>query len=230
MKDEFVSVVSHELKTPLTSIGLYLSLMKKGELGKTTFQQDDALEIMKEESNRLTTMVNEILDLSRLESKKATFNAQMTNIFDLLQDNSNYLLAEKKKIRVVMDVPPAFMAKVDIAKFQRIFINLLSNAVKYTAPGGKITITVQDQARRWLFSVTDTGEGIPKDKISKLFNKFYQVDDYMTRKHGGSGLGLSIVYELVKLHKGKITVNSTLGKGSSFTVYFPKAAAVRIRR
>jgi len=221
LKDEFVSVVSHELKTPLTSIKLYLSLLRKGELGSVNDDQAKAISILQEESDRLTNMVNDVLDLSKLEAKKSEIFKENVNIIDMLTENPHYKLAEKKGIRIIKHLPQEMTVTVDLAKFRQIFLNLLSNAVKHTSEGGWIRISLAKKEKTWTFTVEDNGEVIQKEQIPLLFKRFYQAGDHMTRKHSGTGLGLSIVKELVNLHDGRISVDSEPGKGTRFIIEFP---------
>ena len=221
MKDEFVSVVSHELKTPLTSMKLYISLLKDGKFGQTSNEQIKALEVMDEESNRLNFLIDDILNLSRLESGKARLRLEKINLYELVQQNNmHYKVAEDRGLKIMTLVPKKFYVNADPDKFKQVFINLLSNAIKYTIKGS-ITISAKKSEKYWELSVKDTGMGIEKKNIPKLFDKFYQVGDYMTRAQSGSGLGLAIVKKIVELHKGKIKVESKIGKGSTFIVIMP---------
>ena len=119
-------------------------------------------------------------------------------------------------------VPKNFMIKVDIDKFKQVLINLISNAIKYTEKNGKITVSAKKSRKSIQIDILDTGKGIPQEDIKKIFDKFYQVEHYMTRKQRGSGLGLAIANEIIKLHKGEIKVRSKIGKGSVFSIIIPK--------
>lgn len=222
MKDEFISVASHEFRTPLTAMKLHTALLKDKEYGEINKEQQDALNIIDEEIDRLTKLVNDTLDLSKLESKKYRSQISHTDIVKVIRDNQYYLMAEKKGIKIVLNLPEKLEGDIDVAKFQQLLINLLSNAIKFTDAGGTITISAKDGKDRWSFSVSDTGRGIPRSKIPYLFNKFYQVDTHMTRNQGGTGLGLSIVKNIVEIHKGKIRIQSKLGQGTSFIIELPK--------
>src|SRR3989338_7557672 len=133
-----------------------------------------------------------------------------------------YSLAKEKGIKIINNVPTDFYINVDIDKFKQVFINLISNAIKYTERGGIVTINASNNSEKWKFSVSDTGKGIKKEDIARLFNKFQRIDDHMTKKERGIGLGLAIVKKIVDMHKGEIKVESELGKGSTFTVIQPK--------
>ncbi|MBU1704916.1 MAG: cell wall metabolism sensor histidine kinase WalK, partial [Nanoarchaeota archaeon] len=210
LKDHFVSVVSHELRTPLTSMKLYLSLLLQGKFGKPNKKQKDAIGIIQNESNRLTDLINDILALNKYESNKEKLDIQQffaKEIIDPLYIN----LAEKKGIKMKIEVLNNLRVKADKQKIKQVLINLIGNAIKFTPIGGTIWIKIQENHITWRLTVKDTGSGIEKDKIPKLFDKFYQVQSHMTRSAGGSGLGLTIAKEIVDLHKGKIEVESEVG-------------------
>lgn len=222
LKDEFVSTVSHELKTPLTSMKLYVSLLNEGKLGRMHKKQRDALRVVGEESDRLNALITDLLDLSRLESGKAKLELSEFDLHHVVNDKLYLNMARKKGVEVKLDVPRDFIVTADRNKIKQVFINLLGNSVKFTDKGGRITVSAKMFGTEWEFRVSDTGKGIPKDKVPKLFDKFFQADDFMTRTQGGTGLGLSIVKHIVDLHKGSIKVESELGKGTRITMTFPK--------
>ena len=219
MKDEFVSVVSHELRTPLTSIKLYLSLMKNNKLGNVTTKQKEALNILSDEATRLSLLINDMLDLNKLESNKARL---CLTKFDLNELNNPlyYSLAKEKKLVVKFKISKNVKVMCDPDKIKQVFVNLMSNAIKFTDKGS-IKIDVMVSSKEWKLIVKDSGHGIPEKHLPKLFEKFYQVGDYMTRKNKGTGLGLSIVKRIVNMHNGKIVVNSKEGKGTTFVLTFP---------
>ena len=224
MKDELVSVVSHELRTPLTSVMLYTDLLLKGRLGRILPKQAKALNLIKSEQKRLSSLIEDNLTLSRLESGKALLRLSEFNLYNLCQSHGYQPLAARKHIRIINRVPKGFSLVVDPAQFTQVFTNLLSNAIKYTEDRGEIYLDAKTLGNGWEFSVTDTGIGIPQDKIPHLFDKFYRVESYMTRTYSGTGLGLAIIKKIVEMHGGKVRVNSTPKKGSTFTVFIPKPA------
>jgi len=220
MKDEFVSTVSHELKTPLTSMKLYLALLKRDKFGPLTKKQTGAVNIVEKESIRLSKLITDILNLSRLEAKKTVLKIERVNLQKLVKDNLYYNLAEQKGITINNNVPKNFMVNVDPDKFKQIFINIFSNAVNYAK--SRITISVKDLNDAWQFMVQDDGQGIEADKLDKLFEKFYRVGNYLTKGEKGTGLGLAIVKNIVELHNGTVWVESEVGKGTRFIVSLPK--------
>ena len=221
MKDNFVSVVSHELRTPLTSIKLYIDLFLKGRMGTLNKKQREAMFVLKQESTRLAKLINDILDLSKLEAKKVTINIGRLNLYEFFKNKAFYSLAKKKKIRLVNKLSKRFEICVDPDKFRQVLTNLISNAIKYTDKGN-VVLSAKETKKEYMIRIKDTGRGISKEDISKIFDKFYQIEHHMTRKTEGTGLGLTIANEIVKLHKGRIEVKSRLGKGSTFTVVIPK--------
>lgn len=223
LKDKFVSIVSHELRTPLTSISLYSTLLKQGKFGKMNKKQKESADVIKNEAARLSGLINEVLDLSKLEDKKVKLKIDEFDLYELFKYNPSESLAVQKGVKLVSKVRKGFMIKGDKEKLKQVMINLLSNAIKYTDKGGKVTITAESKKDKWEISIADTGVGIGKEELDKIFDKFYQVEHHVTRKEGGSGLGLTIAYEIVKLHKGDIKVKSEVGKGSVFTVILPKS-------
>ncbi|MBU1975277.1 MAG: HAMP domain-containing histidine kinase [Nanoarchaeota archaeon] len=221
MKDEFISTVSHELKTPLTSMRLYLSLLLQGKQGSLNEKQKSVIEIIQSESRRLTELIADLLQLSRLEHKKLSLNVTRVKLRHLVESTYHKNIAERKEIKVFNRIPEEFTVDVDSAKFKQIIINLYGNAVKYTDKKGSIWFDAKLGKDSWSFSVTDNGWGIPKAKQKQIFSKFYQVENYLTRKKGGTGLGLAIAKHIVDLHDGQIKVSSELRKGSTFTVIIP---------
>lgn len=221
MKTEFVSIVSHELRTPLTSMRGYAELLQQGKLGALADQQQKAADIIVGETRRLTLLVNDILDLSKLEAGKANLNLEDTNIEECINHSPALHMIKEKGIELRKIVPEKLASVVaDKSKITQVLTNLLSNAAKFTPKAGKITVRVTDRKDSLLISVTDTGIGIAKKHIPHLFDKFYQVESHLRRQQGGTGLGLPIVKEIVSLHGGLVTVDSKPKKGTtmSFTI------------
>jgi len=223
MKDDFLSTVSHELRTPLTSMGLYLSLLKDGKFGDVNDKQKESIGIVQNENQRLANLISDILSLSKLESKKLKLNIKKCNLFRITSDKFYKNLTEEKKITVINNIPNDFGIQVDPEKFKQVYINLFTNAVKYTEHEGTIKLNAKKDKEHWEFSVSDNGIGIPPENLPKIFSKFYQVEDHMTREEGGTGLGLPITKHIVEMHGGEISVKSKVDKGSTFIVKIPNA-------
>ncbi len=219
IKKDFVTNVSHELRTPLTAIKGYAETLRKEV---ETAPGKKYLEIVERNTNRLINIVNDLLMLSGLEEKSGleledvdlrAFLANVIRIFDQrLKD---------KRLSLVVDVKEGLPTiKADAFKLEQMLVNLLDNAIKYT-DRGEITVSAGVQENRVQIQVRDTGIGIPKENISRIFERFYVVDKSRSRKSGGTGLGLSIVKHIVLLHKGAIGIESTPGEGTTVTVTLP---------
>ncbi len=223
MKSDFVSTVSHELRTPLTSIKGYAALLADFKMGPLNDRQKKSVDIINKESDRLADLINDILDLSKLETGRAKTVFTLTEISECVDECIMIGVAKNKGITVSRLIPtnlPKIL--IDKPKIIQVFNNLISNSTKFTKPGGKITIKATNKAGYIQVDVTDTGIGIPKREISSLFNKFYQVESHLTRNQGGTGLGLAIVKEIIGLHYGLISVRSRLHKGTTVSFALPK--------
>jgi two-component system, NtrC family, sensor histidine kinase KinB len=223
MKTEFLSTVSHELRTPLTSITGYAMLLADEKLGPVSEQQKKSLLVINKESERLTTLINDILDLSRMELGKAKMKLELVNLEELFKSCPSLILAKKKEITVESlvskNLPPI---KADRAKIMQVFTNLISNAVKFTPQNGKITVRIINHQDCIQVDVSDTGIGIAKKNLCRLFSKFYQVESHLSRTQSGTGLGLAIVKEIISLHHGLLCAKSTPGKGTTISFSLPK--------
>ncbi len=224
MKDDFLSNVSHEFKTPLTSIQGYSQLIADQTLGSVNEQQKKAVDTVIRNSERLRRLVDSLLYLSRAQSGKLHYSFENVNITDVI-DNSIQdlaLQAEGKNIKLIRDISdnlPVITADHD--KMMDVFVNLVDNAIKFTPQDGKITISAHASADSLYLEVEDTGIGIPEDKISNLFERFYQVDSSVRRRYGGTGLGLYICKKIIEDHNGDIHVTSEDGKGTTIHIRLP---------
>ncbi len=228
LKTEFFSNISHELRTPLNGIISTLQLLGMHLKGNTIMDKSGNIirytDIIKQNSYRLLRLVNNMIDITRIDAGALELNLHNFNIVSIVEDITMMVadFIANKKISLIFDtdVEEKIIA-CDPDKIERILLNLLSNAVKFTKPGGQITVNIYNEKDKVLISVKDTGSGIPEDKLNVIFGRFRQVDKLLTRNHEGSGIGLSLVKSLVEMHKGKIFVRSELGKGSEFLVEFP---------
>ncbi len=224
LKSDFVSNVSHELRTPLTSIKGYSKLLMDGKLGQMPDSQVQCMKIIIEEADRLTRLINDVLDLAKLEGGKVQFKKELMDIEDVASDVITTLstLAEDKDITFHLQ-PVGAIPKISASKdlIKQVFFNLVGNAIKFTPKNGHIYIILERDNNFVRATVKDTGIGVPEEQIAKIFDKFYQVDTSMTRQHGGTGLGLPIAKHIVDAHKGRIYAESEVGKGSSFIFELP---------
>jgi PAS domain S-box-containing protein len=225
MKSDFVSNVSHELRTPLTSIKSAVDLVLSGAEGPLTEPEKSMLTIVKNNSARLIKLINELLDLSKLESGKMEMNLKPTKIDQLIKatiEETSPLMVTKH-IKMEMVVQPGIEdVYIDENKIKQVLVNLIGNALKFSTEGGRITIRAADKTNEIHVSVADTGIGITKENFDKVFEKFVQVDSSTTRSAGGTGLGLAIAKSIVEAHKGRMWLESDVGKGTTFFFSLPK--------
>lgn len=226
MRSEFVANVSHELRTPLTSIRGFTETLLDGALEDPTVARH-FLQIIHDEAERLTRLINDLLSLSALESRRREPNRKLLDWQRLVGEVVSMLapLAQGKnlevEVRVAEDLPPV---PADRDMMGQMLINLLDNAIKYTPDGGKIKVAVWGEGDNLVLQVADTGIGIPPESLPRIFERFYRVDKARSRELGGTGLGLAIVKHIVEAHGGRIEVESRVNGGTSFTVYLPPVA------
>jgi len=232
MKNEFVSTVSHELRTPLTSIKGYVDLILDGSAGEINEMQQEFLGIVKENSDRLVELINEMLDISRIESGRVHLRVEPVNMTESIQgavDTFRAVLSQVDRtvdLQVPEDLP---LVAADRDRVGQVLINLISNAIKYSPGGGRVSVTAKHEGDRVVVSVTDRGLGISREDQKRLFTKFYRVDTAMTREIGGTGLGLSICKTIIELLGGEIGCKSRIGEGSTFWFSVPVAAESMVR-
>lgn len=226
IKSELVANVSHELRTPLTSIKAYAETLMDIAGTDEVDTQKEFLNIICQESDRLTSLISNLLDLSRLESGDFKLNKTPANIIEIVKKCAMLLKehAAQKNVSIVLELPAqAQSINIDISKFEQVLINLISNSIKYNKPeDGKVFVTLKDTQNNFEITIKDTGIGIPEEALDKIFEKFYRVDTSLTYQVSGTGLGLAIVKHIIDLHGGKIFVESVLNEGSKFTVTLPK--------
>ncbi|MHC5744526.1 MAG: response regulator [Nostoc sp.] len=222
MKDEFVSVVSHELRTPLTSIHGSLGMLASGLLPTDSEQGKRLLQIATDSSERLVRLINDILDIERIESGKAKMEPEICNIVDLIVQAVNVMqpLADKAAVKVSVSAL-SVQVLADCDRIVQTLTNLVSNAIKFSSPGSTVWLEAQQQGNEVLLTVKDTGRGIPTDKLESIFERFQQVDSSDSRNHDGTGLGLAICKSIMQQHGGRIWAESALGEGSTFYVTLP---------
>lgn len=222
IKTQFFTNISHEFRTPLTLL--------LGPIGTllTKYPQETVLPLMQRNAYRLLNLINQLLDLGKLESKEMQLNLQKGDLakFIGILASSFSSLAENKQIGFEVNIQPkSYIADFDADKVEKIITNLLSNAFKFTPRGGKINLVAEhsdaSSDKLWRITISDSGIGIAPDKLDKIFDRFYQVESNTSRNYEGTGIGLALVKELVKIMHGEIRVESTIGKGSTFFVEIP---------
>lgn len=230
MKSEFIGIVSHELRTPLTAIKMSLGLLKSGIYNKKPEKFQRMLDIALIDTNRLVNLVNDILDLERLDSGRAVLDKNSCQAIDLMTRAVEGIqpIATAQQMTLIINPSEAQVSAAADAIIQTI-TNLLSNAIKFSPPNSTITLSAQLQSNLVLFQVCDRGRGIPSDKLEAIFGRFHQVDASDARDKGGTGLGLAICRSIIEQHGGKIWVESTFGEGSTFCFTLPLAVKETIQ-
>lgn len=225
LRQDFVANVSHELRTPLTSIKGYAETLLDGAL-KDERNAKDFIEIIYHDSDRLAKLIDDLLDLSRIESGKLKMVLLPVDILEVIKKAFAVLApqAKKKSITINLDSSPD-LPKVlaDESRLSQVVLNLLDNAIKYTPEGGKVFIFAFTKEQYVQVDIKDTGIGIPPESLPRIFERFYRVDKARSRQLGGTGLGLSIVKHIVLAHGGQVWVESELEKGSTFSFTIPQA-------
>ncbi len=223
VRSDFIANVSHELRTPLTSIIGYLEALSDGAHEEPR-QREEFLRIMKTHADRLNALVSDLLQLSQIESGEYRWRRDSVEVVDLVRRSAGLIapLAQRKRITLRCEgTIPALYVIADAEKLTQVLLNLLDNALKYTEEGGAVDVEVEAGGGGAVIRVRDTGIGIPPADQRRIFERFYRVDRARSRALGGTGLGLSIVKHIVEAHGGTVTVESRLGKGSTFCITLP---------
>jgi signal transduction histidine kinase len=224
LKSDMVSTVSHELKTPLTGLQMVVHLLLEEQIGPLNAKQTELLLSARQDAERILTMINDLLDLARIEQGRVQLDLQSTAPADLLRETIDRYESSaadagiKLTGSVSFGLPPIL---VDRARIGHVFDNLVGNALAHTARGGSIRLAAESSGEFTSFTVSDTGEGIPPEHMPRLFEKFFRVPGSRAREGGGAGLGLAIAREIVVAHGGQIEAQSEVGKGTTFTFTLP---------
>ncbi|MBE9580474.1 MAG: response regulator [Proteobacteria bacterium] len=224
LRADFLSMVSHELKAPLSSLLMQISVIHDGLAGDLTSKQTDLLGKAKEKTKGMITLVNDILDYRRIQEGKSIQKIESLDLAEILQRTVELmrLSAEEKGISMKSEIEeevPSFSG--DRGGIEAVFVNLISNAIKYTPKGGNVQVVLNKAGKDLRFKVADTGIGIPPEDIDRVFERFYRIKTEQTRRVTGSGLGLSIVKGILDAHNGSVRVESEVGKGTTFVVSLP---------
>jgi signal transduction histidine kinase len=226
LKSQFISTVSHELRTPLAAMKEGLGIVLDGVVGRVNKKQKKFLGIAKRNADRLSDLINDVLDFQRLGAGKTKLDIYSHDIKEVLSEvqDTMTLYANNQAAKLSFtSADDLSNAEFDRAKVVQVFTNLVSNAVKFTPEGGRVSVDVQRRDIDWVIRVSDTGMGIPKEALPKIFERFYRVN--RPGKHiKGTGLGLAIVHKIVMMHGGTIEVESEVDQGTTFTVILPLEA------
>jgi len=224
LKTELVSLVAHELRSPLTCISGFSELLLDNTV--TRAQSEEYASIILKESNRLSELINKFLDISKIEAGKSQFRKTPVDIKMLVEKvlDFNSQLADKKELRIKLEAPPEVTTiYADRDMMEQAILNLYSNAIKYSPEKAQVIVRITESEEEFQIDIEDTGFGISEDSLPYIFDKFYRItDDEKVQDVTGSGLGLSLVKEIIEIHGGLIKVESKLGHGSKFTIILPK--------
>ena len=223
MRSEFVANVSHELRTPITAVKGFSETLLDGAMNDPELTKQ-FLQIIHDESERLKRLVDDLLELSKIESGHAVFKHVQTDLVQLIERTvAKYRhQAETAGLTLSTELPERPVEfEGDVDRVAQVLINLVGNAIAYTPAGGEVAVSVEETEKHAVMVVRDTGIGIPKEDLPRLFERFYRVDKARARRSGGTGLGLAIVKHIVEGHGGKVNVESKVGDGSTFRVYLP---------
>jgi PAS domain S-box-containing protein len=224
MKSQLLSTVSHELRTPLASIKGFATTLLRDDIEWDRESRREFLSIIDEESDRLTELISNLLDMSRIEAGTLRVEPEPTDLDPIIRETAAQFQMMTRAHEIRFNVPPALpRVMVDPRRARQVLRNLLENAIKYSPEGGPITISAQVAGDSIQTSVADRGIGIDAKQLDHIFDRFYQVDSASTRKVGGSGLGLSICKAIIQVHNGEIWVESQAGSGSTFRFTLPLA-------
>jgi two-component system, OmpR family, phosphate regulon sensor histidine kinase PhoR len=225
IRTEFVANVSHELRTPVTAITTAVETLLGGALDDPK-DAAEFVEMIERNARRLRRLVDDILDLSKIEGKAYKLSPQVQDLLPIIGAARKLVedAAGRRRMRVIVDAPAGLSAFIDRHAFEQVLGNLLDNAVKYAGEGASITVTARAEGDATVVSVSDTGAGIAPQHLDRLFERFYRVDTGRSREMGGTGLGLAIVKHLVEAMCGTIAVKSALGRGTTFTIHLSRVA------
>ena len=225
LKSKFLSMISHELRSPLNSIMGYAELLLDEVDGRLNPEQREDILAIRRSSEHLRRLIDDILDLSKLEAGRMRVELRAVSLNEVVKESEAVIqpmVAQKGLLFATVSESGEILVRADRHRLRQVIINLLTNAAKFTEKGG-ITVKMWCEGSDGLFEVKDTGVGVPADQIERIFEDFHQVDAEVTRRHGGTGLGLPIVRHLLHLMNGEVTVTSAPGEGTTFTVRLPLA-------
>jgi signal transduction histidine kinase len=221
--------MSHELRTPLNVVLGFSSLLADEAFGALNREQDEACQKILESSERLALLINDLLDVSRLDSGTLQFHFARTDLCQMLREEADdkQPIARQRELALELDLPgDECDAEADEGRLRQVVAHLLDNALKFTEPGGRVGVRLRAHGpEKITIEVWDTGIGIPEEARHRLFERFFQVDSSNTRLYGGTGIGLALVKEFVERHGGRVSVESKVGQGSTFTLDLPRIAS-----
>ena len=222
VRQEFLSNISHELRTPLTSIIAFVETLEDGAIDDKENNRR-FLGVIHRNAERMRNLIADILELSLIESGNVSIEKTQVRLGSLVGEIFASLAskADARKVRIVNEVPEDCRVLADPGRLEQMLTNLIDNAIKFNVEGGNVTVSCRPSENSSMITVADTGEGIPKENLQRVFERLYRMDRGRTRDVGGTGLGLAIVKHLARLHGGEVSVDSELGRGTAFHVELP---------
>ena len=229
-KTEFLSITSHELRSPMTPMKAQLQMLKEGYFGKLSKKQKESLSIIIRNADRLDNIIADFLEISRIEAARLKFDFRETDVTQLIKDTIAFMqgFANEKNITLVKEIKNLPLIKADPDRISQVLRNLINNAIKFSDENNKIEVSAELKNDYIMFSVRDYGCGLSSENQIRIFEPFYQVENSTRRKHGGTGLGLTICRGIIESQKGKIWVESQLGKGCKFYFTVPLTPVIDI--
>ncbi|NSL50501.1 sensor histidine kinase [Calidifontibacillus erzurumensis] len=225
-RNEFLSSISHELKTPLTYLKGYADIARRPNI--TNEQRDEYLSIIKEEAENVVVLVNNLFELAKMDENQFTINKQPVRLKDLLEKiRQKFQPAfHEEKIDLKIICPPNISVSVDAVRFSQVISNLLDNALKHSPANTTVTVEVKQNKTGTTITISDEGEGIPEEDLPNIWDRLYRVEKSRSRSTGGSGIGLAIVKKIVESHGGEISIKSIVNKGTTFTIHLKDGGAI----
>ncbi|MDQ3323074.1 MAG: ATP-binding protein [Acidobacteriota bacterium] len=225
VRQEFLSNISHELRTPLTSILAFVETLEDGAIRDEENNQR-FLSVIRKNARRMHHLIDDILELSTIESGRITLDIKNVNLAALVEEVFTNLSgkAAERRIKLVNEVSKEAIVSADTVRFEQMLTNLIDNAVKFNREAGMVSVKHTRTGKKDVISVSDTGEGISGEHLQRIFERFYRTDRARSREIGGTGLGLAIVKHLARLHEGEVSVASTVGTGATFSLELPVKA------
>lgn len=223
VRQEFLSNISHELRTPLTSIMAFVETLEDGAI-------DDAqnnrrfINVIKKNAERMHLLIDDISELSSIESGNVSVEIKRLDLHELVREVFATLeaKAEERDVTLILDVDENSFVEADVVRLEQMLTNLIDNAIKFNRRHGTVTVSLNSSDEIDFIEISDTGEGIVREQLARIFERFYRIDRARTREVGGTGLGLAIVKHLARLHGGEVRVTSSLGIGSTFSIELPR--------
>ncbi|WP_374724321.1 sensor histidine kinase [Calidifontibacillus erzurumensis] len=225
-RNEFLSSISHELKTPLTYLKGYADIARRPNI--TNEQRDEYLSIIKEEAENVVVLVNNLFELAKMDENQFTINKQPVRLKDFLEKiRQKFQPAfHEEKIDLKIICPPNISVSVDAVRFSQVISNLLDNALKHSPANTTVTVEVKQNKTGTTITISDEGEGIPEEDLPNIWDRLYRVEKSRSRSTGGSGIGLAIVKKIVESHGGEISIKSIVNKGTTFTIHLKDGGAI----